>query len=234
MIRLLKPFVFLTYFMVTVSGLETITLNKDNHVSLLGTVNKTSIDKLMRDIYHLDKQNFYLYINSPGGYVEDGERFVSHLQFLQETGKNISCIAENAHSMAYYIFQNCNQRLIIPSSKVMQHQMTIYNDGQLTNIENYIAMITKISQRLNIFCAKRIGIPLEKFNKLVSTDWWLYGQDIVDNNVADKMVLVGCNSTKEGILLKSGQLLETSHPCPLIDQTNYIHLTSDATSRVVW
>ena len=106
MIRLLITILNFLSLMVSVSGLETVTLNKDNHVSLLGTVNKTSIDKLMRDIYHLDKRNFYLYINSPGGYVEDGERFVSHLQFLQETGKNISCIAENAHSMAYYIFQN--------------------------------------------------------------------------------------------------------------------------------
>ena len=229
-------FIMLNVYNVLTLGLPIITLNRDNHVSLTETVDKDSIDKIMTDIHQLDQVNFYIYINSPGGYVEQGERFVSHLQYLQETGKNITCIAENAHSMAYYIFQNCNQRYIIPSSKVMQHQMTVYNNGQLTNIENYIEMITKISHRLNTFCAKRIGISLQRFNKLVSTDWWLYGQDIIDNNVADKMVLVGCNMTKEAIILKDGSLLEKKHPCPIINIVEKVTLTSGSSSisNLVW
>jgi hypothetical protein len=97
-------------------------------------------------------------------------------------------------------------------------------------------MITKISNRLNMFCAKRIGISIESFNKLVSTDWWLYGQDIIDNNVADKMVLVGCNMTKEAIILKDGSLLEKKHPCPIINIVEKVTLSSGSSSisNLVW
>lgn len=197
--------------------LDLITLNRDNHISILGTIEKTSVDKAILDLNEIRQDSYYVFINSPGGYVEEGERLVTHMTYLQESGKTLNCIAENAHSMAFYIFQNCNYRYILPSSKVMQHQITVPISGQLANIQNYIQMIQKMSHRMNLFTAQRIGISLEQFNKLVSTDWWLYGQEIIDKGVADRMVLVGCNTTKEAFLLQNGEIQEMAHPCPLVN-----------------
>lgn len=202
----------------TPTQLDLITLNRENHISILGTIDKASVDKAILDLNEINTDTYYVYLNSPGGYVEEGDRLVTHMTYLQESGKTLNCIAENAHSMAFYIFQNCNQRYILPSSKVMQHQITVPIEGQLTNIHNYIKMIEKMSHRMNLFTAKRIGISLEEFNKRVTTDWWLYGQDIIDHMVADKMVLVGCNTTKEAYLLPNGEIHELAHSCPLVHQ----------------
>ncbi len=215
-----------------VSSLESIILERDNHVSLVGSVDNISINKLINDMNKISKNKYYFYINSPGGYVEEGERLVSHMRFQQNIGKNISCIAENAHSMAFYIFQNCNQRLIIPSSKVMQHQITIHNNGQLANINSYIEMISRISHRMNTFCSKRIGISLDEFSKRVMTDWWLYGEDIITNNVADKIVLVGCNNTANAYLDDDGLLHIDAHPCPLVLDENQISTSSS--NLAIW
>ncbi len=214
------------------SKLEVITLTRHNHVSLLGPVNKQSIDQIILDIDILTKDNFYVYLNSPGGLVTEGERLVNHFNYLQETGKNITCLAENAHSMAFYIFQNCNQRYIMQNSKVMQHQMTVYNNGPLENLDNYLVMIKKISHRLNTFCAQRIGISLDKFNSLVSTDWWLYGLEIIDQNVADRMVLVGCEKSKIGFMTLEGQIIDYSFRCPLIIPPEKTEITISQFNRV--
>ena len=206
----------LQMFNATNTKVSVITLNKDNHISILGIIDKISVDKAMLDMNDIQANEYYVYINSPGGYVEDGERLVTHMNYMQESGKTLNCIAENAHSMAFYIFQNCNYRFIMPSSKVMQHQVSVPIQGPLTNIHNYIKMIEKMSYRMNLFTAKRIGISIDEFNKLVSTDWWLYGEDIITNGVADEIVLVGCNTTKEAHLLKNGEIQELVHPCPLV------------------
>lgn len=224
------------------TNLQAITLNNNNHVSLLGVVDEVTIDRTIQAMNKITKPDYYFYINSPGGFVEEGERLVSHMNYHQGTGKNITCIAENAHSMAFYIFQNCNRRLIIPSTKVMQHQITIQNSGQLANIHSYIEMIQRISHRMNIFCSERIGIPLEEFNKRVMSDWWLYGEDIITNGVADEMVLVGCNTTKDAYLDNDGLLHINNHPCPLVNNiissspspSQLSFLSSKLTGDTIW
>ena len=194
--------------LLRLDAIKIITLNNTNHVSLVGEVNQISIDKTILAMSNIQGNNFYFYINSPGGIVDEGERLVSSIRYYQELGKNITCIAEKAHSMAFYIFQNCNLRYILPSSKVMQHQISVYHTGELANVNNYIELIKKISKRINMFCAKRIGMEYNDFINKVLSDWWLEGDDIIKYGVADEMVLIGCNITYNKLLFKN---------CPLIN-----------------
>ena len=202
--------------MVFCNSTEIITLNNHNHISLLGTIDKQLIDTTITTMNNIKTNEFYLYINSPGGYVEDGERLISNMMYLQNTGKTINCIAENAHSMAFNIFQNCDTRYITSSSKVMQHQVQLYEvNGPLDNVYNYIKMIKTISDRLHLFCSKRIGMELNEYIRKINTDWWLTGEEIISNNVADKVAIVGCDNT-DSVIGGETLLLKKSNKCPLI------------------
>jgi len=174
-------------------GFEVITLNNENHIALTTDVNKNSVDKVIREINEIKEKVIHMYIDSPGGEVFEGDKLVSNMAYHQSLGKEFICIAENAHSMAFYIFQYCDYRYITQSAKMMQHQISIASNGPLVNNDNYIKMVKDISIKINTLCASRIKMSLNDFIGKINTDWWVYGQDIIDNNVADKIVLVGCS-----------------------------------------
>ena len=73
-------------------------------------------------------------------------------------------------------------------------------------------MINQISKRLNKAAAKRIGISLEEFEKRVQQDWWTYGEDIVKENVADELAVVGCTPN----VRRKDQRALVPFKCPLI------------------
>ena len=96
--------------------------------------------------------------------------------------------------MAFHIMQKCQLRLVTPSAKMMQHQISLVVQGELAKMNSYITMINRISERLSSEAAARIGITLEEFTQKVQQDWWLSGEDIVKENIADGIALVGCET----------------------------------------
>jgi ATP-dependent protease ClpP protease subunit len=143
-----------------------------------------------------EKETIYVYIDSNGGEVESGNKLINQLNYYSKIGKSIKCIAKNAFSMAFQIFQSsgCNSRYILTSSTTMQHQMSLNNiKGQLFNTMNYLKMIESMSNSLDQQSANRIGMSIEEYNKLTKTDWWLYGEDIIRKGVADCLVTIGCD-----------------------------------------
>ena len=200
-----------------------ITLDRYNHVSLLGEVNLQSVDKVIDGINQLKSKSVYLYIDSPGGYVNDGEKLVSYILYSQATGREIICIAENAFSMAFYILQNCKFRWVTPSARLMQHQVSIKNQGTLLNVGKYFNMVNRVSEKLNHICAQRLKIPDADFIEKVRDDWWLYGDDIINQNAADVQILVGCNNTIEYDIGTVGVNTHTrDNPCPITSGTSSI------------
>lgn len=184
------------YHALTTNNLPIVNLNSTNHVKIQGPIDHYSIDLAISQLNLITDKHFYIYLDTPGGIVDEGERFVTQLKYKQATGSYVTCIAENALSMGFYIFQNCNNRLVTPSGKLMQHQISLNNNRiPLDNLDSYIKMVRKISRNINQFCANRINITVEDFEKRVNNDWWLYGQDAIKENAADGMTLVGIPNT---------------------------------------
>jgi hypothetical protein len=80
--------------------------------------------------------------------------------------------------------------------------------------------------------AKRIGIELPRFNQLVRNDWWLDGDDIVKNKVADRVVTkISCDE-KLTDLSESydydfliAKLSITYSKCPLVVQPTSMYVS---------
>ena len=81
-----------------------ITLKKGNFVSVNDKINEENVNLWIRNISSIDNNPIYIYIDSPGGSVDSGLKLINTFKYYQSLNISIDCIANNAYSMAFYIF----------------------------------------------------------------------------------------------------------------------------------
>jgi ATP-dependent protease ClpP protease subunit len=186
---------FLFNVVITSVLSTSVTLTPDNHVSLKGPINSYTASKFISDINKVSTNHIYMYIDSPGGSVPDGHKIIQYMQYKIDNNSTILCIAWQASSMAFHIFQHCSHRYILKDSRLMQHPISLHNlSGQIENINNYIKMIYNIYNDLLITGSKRLLISPDQYLSNINNDWQLYGKAIIENNAADTILSsVGCS-----------------------------------------
>jgi len=184
--------ILLSIFIYSISG-KLIELDDDNFIAIRTNIDQKSVDKIITKLFS-STDDIYLYITSNGGDVLAGTNLIDIIQSISKNNiRNITCIADNAASMAFAIFQSCPVRYVRKNSILMQHQMSLTISGSLYNILNHIEFINSIEQQLISLQAKRLGLTDEEFIKITEHDYWLYGKDIIDHNAADEIVDVICS-----------------------------------------
>lgn len=172
-------------------------LTPDNHVILNGEVTAESVDKVVSNLDRLMNNNLTevgLFISSGGGSVLAGNRLIDQINYLQTNNVTVSCVADRAFSMAFAILQHCNNRYVMRSSIVMQHQMSTGNiGGSFRNIISYIDFMKQLNENLDTHQAERLGLSVVDFREKTEHDWWLLGHHIITENVADEVVVIGCS-----------------------------------------
>ena len=171
-----------------VNAATPITLNAKNHLVVRGEINAESASKFVYDSQRLRDTVRFVYIHSPGGSVHAGEQMVTELHH-----RNYTCIANTAYSMAFVLLQACRYRMITPYASLMQHQISIKHiGGELRQLSNVVADVSKTSQRLIKLQAQRIGVTPEWFANKTMTEWWLNGEEAIESNCADGLADVQC------------------------------------------
>jgi ATP-dependent Clp protease protease subunit len=202
---------------------ELIELKKDNFISLRETITQDSSSRLLAKLNTIENKHntIYLYINSPGGNVIAGLEIINYIKSLQRREKQIICIAHNAMSMAFVIFQYCSERYILYSSTLMQHQMSLGIKGKLYDINSRMAYMNSMEIKMNQDQATRLNLSLDNFTRLIQNDWWLYAEDILLHNAADKIVSLFCSfdNFEETTIINSlfGDITIKYSACPIIN-----------------
>lgn len=203
-----------------------IVLNATNHVALHGPITDLSTKEFLVHAArlhndHSDASPKYVYINSPGGSVVAGSRIVRHVM-----SKNYTCIADHAISMAFVVFQACTTRIVMAHSILMQHQQSLYIDGNLENVKSYMRMINAVNDDLTLLQAERLKMTVKDFKEKTVSDWWLYGKDILTYRAADKLISsVDCDidllhrevTRKEDTGLFGIEVNVTYSACPIVN-----------------
>jgi ATP-dependent Clp protease protease subunit len=167
-------------------------LTVHNTVTLRGEVSTESVTQWIQAIESLETDDVILYLDSPGGSVIDGRTFID---YMQGSGKKFTCVADFSASMAFVILQYCDVRHSLPSSIIMQHQMSYGAPRRpARQQEAFTELLKNIEKELEEHQAKRIGITTEKFKELYQHDWWLTGKQAKGFNVVDSIVTVRCSS----------------------------------------
>lgn len=205
---------------------SSVTLTEDNHVVFSGQVDDESVAlaqvKLGEISSKLDKSEvIYLVIDSPGGSVSAGNRFVD---FGNSLPQKIVPICLFCASMGYHMFQSFSDRLVYESSELMSHRASLGGLGGqvpgelITRLQN----IQRILNNMDAKVAKRLGVTTEAYQKSIYDELWLDGASAVRAKHADRIAKIKCSkelvseTKSEVIRTMFGPVDVTYSKCPLI------------------
>jgi ATP-dependent protease ClpP protease subunit len=205
---------------------ETIVLTEDNHIVFSGVVNDESVAKAQVDLVRVAlktpiSQPIYLVIESPGGSVTAGNRFID---FGNSFPHKIKPICLFCASMGYHMFQSFDERIVYSSSTLMSHRVSIGGlSGQVPGeAVSRLNDIISVSGEMDAKVAKRIGITLKAYQELIYDELWLSGDGAVKTNHADRIAKIRCheslfkNTQKSQVMTMFGPVDVESSRCPLV------------------
>lgn len=193
----------LMFLLTAVAGYsKTIVLSEKNTMSFNRQFTMEYIAKkqveLFEKIEKLKKtEPLYIVFHSPGGDIEAGMRFIDT---IKASGHPVHTITIYAASMAYITVQLLGKRYILPSGTLMSHRASIGGLGGEINGEAQTRLdyITKMVNNISKQVAKRLGISLKKYQKLIADEYWTYGENAVTEGHADEMIYAKCDKSLRG------------------------------------
>ena len=169
-----------------------IVLNNTNHATIIGTIDDKSSILFASQVLNHSNTIQYVYIDSVGGYVDDGFRIMNILSSLT----NVTCIAVNAYSMAFIILQACPNRYILPTSVLMQHQLSAHVSGDISRMTESMRLLHAQNEYVQTLQADRLNVTKDWFDNRTRDEWWIFGKEILTTNCADKVVpYVSCDTS---------------------------------------
>jgi len=138
-------------------------------IFLIGEINHASAARVMMQMLYLENQkkgqDINLYINSPGGAVDDTLAIYDTMQFISAEVATY-CIGRAYSGGAVLLASgHPKKRYILPHAKVMIHQPYGGVYGQTTDIQIQAEQIIKAKQVLNQILARHTGQSVEQVAK---------------------------------------------------------------------
>lgn len=138
-------------------------------IFLIGEINHVSAARVMMQMLYLEDQkrgqDINLYINSPGGAVDDTLALYDTMQFISSRVSTY-CIGRAYSGGAVLLAAGeAGQRFILPHAKVMIHQPYGGVTGQTTDIQIQAEQILSAKRLLNEILAKHTGQDVEQVAK---------------------------------------------------------------------
>lgn len=168
------------------------------------------------------KYPIYIYVDSPGGGVYAGLKFVEFIK----TVPNVHTVTSFAASTAAGIVQaNPGKRYGVGMNIMMFHRASGSVSGQFENgeLEQRLAMWKQIVRSMEEDNAKRVGMTLQQYKDRIVNEWWTFGSDSVKQNTIDEIVTVKCShalaakKSVEKVITFFGEFEETVYACPLLN-----------------
>jgi ATP-dependent Clp protease protease subunit len=130
-------------------------------IFLIGEINHVSAARVMMQMLYLEDQKrgqeINLYINSPGGAVDDTLALYDTMQFISSSVATF-CVGRAYSGGAVLLCAGAaGRRHILPNAKVMVHQPYGGVTGQTTDVQIQAEEIIKAKRKLNEIIAKHTG-----------------------------------------------------------------------------
>jgi len=135
-----------------------------------------------------EKNEIYLYINSPGGVVTAGLAVYDTMQHIQAQVTTI-CVGLAA-SMASIVLTGGEpgQRIALPHSQIMIHQPAAGVQGQATEIQTEALEVLRLRQQLGRLYSQRTGQTLSQIAADMDRDTFFSASQARDYGLVDQVV----------------------------------------------
>lgn len=161
-------------------------------IFLAGPIVERTASVVIQQLLYLQSirkdQDVNLYINSPGGLVDQTLAIYDTMQFL---GSDIAtyCIGQAASGAAIILMAGTKgKRYILPNAKVMMHQPYGGITGQAEDIRIQAEEVLRDKERLNRIIAKCTGKTSEKVAEETERDRYLTADEAVSYGIVDEIL----------------------------------------------
>ncbi len=170
-------------------------------VFLVGEINYASAARIMMQMLYLENQkksqDINLYINSPGGSVDDTLAIYDTMQFISSEVATY-CIGRAYSGGAVLLAAGQpKKRYILPHAKVMIHQPFGGVTGQTTDIQIQAEQIIKAKQTLNEILARHCGQPVERVAKDGERDKFFSAEEAKAYGLVDEVFVAPEKGSKK-------------------------------------
>ena len=179
-------------------------LLKERVVFIVGSIEDQVANVVLAQLLYLESDNpdkdIHLYINSPGGSVTAGLAIYDTMQFINCDVSTI-CVGQAASMGALLLGGGAaGKRFALPHSRIMMHQPSAGNQGQVTDIDIHAREVMELKRRLNAIMALHTGQKVEQIEKDLERDNFMSSEKAVKYGLIDTVLekRVELKDTKDG------------------------------------
>jgi len=170
-------------------------------IFLVGEINYASATGVIMRILHLANQkkdqDIHLYINSPGGSVDDTMAIYDTLRYVP-CDVATYCIGKAMSGGAIVLLSGSKgKRFILPHAKVMLHQPYGGVYGQAADVQIQAEEILKAKKMLNELVAQHTGQPVERVADDAERDKYFSADEAKAYGIVDEVLAVATDTTKK-------------------------------------
>jgi ATP-dependent Clp protease protease subunit len=161
-------------------------------VFMIGEINQASAARVMMQMLYLENQkrgaDINLYINSPGGAVDDTLAIYDTMRFMSSPVSTY-CLGR-AYSGAAVLLTagQKGKRYILPHAKVMIHQPYGGVTGQAEDIRIQAEQIIKSKAELTRIIAENSGQPVENVHRDSERDKYFTAEEALKYGLVDEVL----------------------------------------------
>jgi len=204
---------------------DVLVLSKKNTIVFRNVVTDRSASATARKALELSnalddsKTPLYLFLDTPGGSIMAGMDLINTLKALPREVKTVSNFAA---SMGFQIAQNLGDRYVTPTGVMMSHRAYMGLEGQTPGeFESRQKLWKGILRQMDQTVADRMKLDFDTYRAMIKDELWVSGQEAIEKNVADKVILVTCDNSLKGtytetIMTIFGNVKLQWSECPLI------------------
>jgi ATP-dependent Clp protease protease subunit len=167
-------------------------LAEERIVFLWGEINASSAGGLIMRLLELAAKSpdreVSLYINSPGGAVDDTLAIYDTMKFLQ-CDVATYCVGQAASGAAIILASGTKgKRYALPHSKIMIHQPWGGVTGQAADIQIQAEQILRNKQVLNQIMAEQTGRSVDKIAEETERDRYMMPDEAKEYGIVDEII----------------------------------------------
>jgi len=167
-------------------------LDKKRAIYLMGDIDEAKSESFIKSILQLQLENpakdIVVIIDSYGGYIDS-------MWAMQDAISLVSC---KVHTLCIGKAMSSGQMILIggtkgcryatPNSRIMMHQISSWNGGTVSDIQNYTEEILRLDRQFRSFIQKKTKLTKTQLNKMLENDCYMDPKEALKYGFIDKII----------------------------------------------
>jgi ATP-dependent Clp protease protease subunit len=167
-------------------------LLKDRIIMVNGTIEPQMANVIVAELLFLQSESetepIQMYISSPGGHVSAGFSICSTMNLIKPP---VYVTAHGEVASMASVITSCGEkghRYILPNTRVMLHQVSSGNDGNVQDMRVAMQETERINKVLMELLAKNCGKTYDEIMEATVRDYWMDENDAVKFGIVDNIL----------------------------------------------